>query len=149
MYRLNTKIPLTMLCFSGFELYSRWVPPEERQTCKSSFFNWALTQKKESNCWTCRDASVTRKATKMLLLLLLFYESRQRKKPNTVYDDTRRPQGSAFRKTGLGCCSDDFFFRKNRANFLIKNSNVEMIGPWVITAILDVSSAVRAHYQFQ
>ena len=25
-YRLNTKIRLTMLCFSGFELYSRWVP---------------------------------------------------------------------------------------------------------------------------
>ena len=37
---------------------------------------------KESNFWTCRDASVTRKATKilLLLLLLLFYESRQRKK---------------------------------------------------------------------
>ena len=26
MYRLNTKIPLTMLSLSGFELYSRWVP---------------------------------------------------------------------------------------------------------------------------
>ena len=26
MYRLNTKIRLTMLWFSGFELYSRWVP---------------------------------------------------------------------------------------------------------------------------
>ena len=26
MYRLNTKIRLTMLFFSGFELYSRWVP---------------------------------------------------------------------------------------------------------------------------
>ena len=25
-YRLNTKIHLTMLCLSGFELYSRWVP---------------------------------------------------------------------------------------------------------------------------
>ena len=23
---LNTKIRLTMLCLSGFELYSRWVP---------------------------------------------------------------------------------------------------------------------------
>ena len=23
----NTKIRLTMLCLSGFELYSRWVPP--------------------------------------------------------------------------------------------------------------------------
>ena len=26
MYRLNTKIRLTMLCLSGFELHSRWVP---------------------------------------------------------------------------------------------------------------------------
>ena len=26
MFRLNTKIRLTMLCLSGFELYSRWVP---------------------------------------------------------------------------------------------------------------------------
>ena len=26
MYRLNAKIRLTMLCLSGFELYSRWVP---------------------------------------------------------------------------------------------------------------------------
>ena len=25
IYRLNTKIRLTMLCSSGFELYSRWV----------------------------------------------------------------------------------------------------------------------------
>ena len=24
--RLNTKIHLTILCLSGFELYSRWVP---------------------------------------------------------------------------------------------------------------------------
>ena len=26
IYPLNTKIRLTMLCLSGFELYSRWVP---------------------------------------------------------------------------------------------------------------------------
>ena len=26
IYRLNTKIGLTMLCLSGFELYSSWVP---------------------------------------------------------------------------------------------------------------------------
>ena len=26
IYRLNTKIRPTMLCLSGFELYSRWVP---------------------------------------------------------------------------------------------------------------------------
>ena len=26
IYRLNTKIRLTMLCLSGFELYSHWVP---------------------------------------------------------------------------------------------------------------------------
>ena len=29
MYRLNTKIRLTMLCLIGFELYSRWVPLNE------------------------------------------------------------------------------------------------------------------------
>ena len=26
IYRLNTKIRLTMLCLSDFELYPRWVP---------------------------------------------------------------------------------------------------------------------------
>ena len=26
MHRLNTKTRLIMLCLSGFELYSRWVP---------------------------------------------------------------------------------------------------------------------------
>ena len=26
MHHLNTKIRLTILCLSGFELYSRWVP---------------------------------------------------------------------------------------------------------------------------
>ena len=26
VYHLNTKIRLTMLCLSGFDLYSRWVP---------------------------------------------------------------------------------------------------------------------------
>ena len=26
IYRLNTEIRLTILCLSGFELYSRWVP---------------------------------------------------------------------------------------------------------------------------
>ena len=31
IYRLNTKIRLIMLCLSGFELYSRWVPPFNRQ----------------------------------------------------------------------------------------------------------------------
>ena len=28
IYRLNTKIRSTMLCLGGFELYSRWVPPQ-------------------------------------------------------------------------------------------------------------------------
>ena len=27
IYHLNSKIRLTMLCLSGFELYSGWVPP--------------------------------------------------------------------------------------------------------------------------
>ena len=57
-------------------------------------FQLSADPEKESNFWTCRDVSVTRKATKILLLLLFFYESRQRKKPNTVYGDTRRPRGS-------------------------------------------------------
>ena len=30
IYSLNTKIRLTMLCLSGFELYSRWLPLERR-----------------------------------------------------------------------------------------------------------------------
>ena len=33
MYRLNTKIRLTMLCLSGFKLYSRWVPLTGRYIC--------------------------------------------------------------------------------------------------------------------
>ena len=32
IYRLNTKIRLTMLIFSGFELYSRWVPLKRDET---------------------------------------------------------------------------------------------------------------------
>ena len=50
---------------------------------------------------TCRDASVTRKAPKMLFLFIPRIMI-NKKKTNTVYDDTRRPQGSAFRKTW--CC---------------------------------------------
>ena len=50
---------------------------------------------------TCRDASVTRKAPKKLFLFIPRIMI-NKKKTNTVYDDTRRPQGSAFRKTG--CC---------------------------------------------
>ena len=68
-------------------------------------FQLSADPEKEFNFWTCHDASVTRKATK-ILLLLLFYESRQRKKPNTVYDDTRRPQGSAFRNKEQQCRND-------------------------------------------
>ena len=33
IYRLNTKIRLTMLCLSGFELYSRWVLPLKLPNC--------------------------------------------------------------------------------------------------------------------
>ena len=46
----------------------------------------------------CRDACVTQKARK--IFFLFFHESRQRKS-QTVYDDARRPRGSAFRKTGF------------------------------------------------
>ena len=35
MNRLNTKIRLTMLCLSGFELYSRWVPLSD------TYYAWA------------------------------------------------------------------------------------------------------------
>ena len=55
----------------------------------------------------CRDACVTQKARK--IFFLFFHESRQRKS-QTVYDDARRPRGSAFRKTG--CCSDVVFHEK-------------------------------------
>ena len=33
MYRLNTEIRLTMLCLSGSELYSRWVPLSSSTHC--------------------------------------------------------------------------------------------------------------------
>ena len=33
VYRLNTKISITMLCLSGFELYSRWVPLPRGNGC--------------------------------------------------------------------------------------------------------------------
>ena len=35
MYLLNAKIRLTMLCLSGFELYSRWVPLSD------TYYAWA------------------------------------------------------------------------------------------------------------
>ena len=36
-------------------------------------FQLSADPEKESNFWTCREASVARKATKILLLLLLFF----------------------------------------------------------------------------
>ena len=38
IYRLKTTIRLTMLCLSGFEIYSRWVP----------LWYWAGKRKKDS-----------------------------------------------------------------------------------------------------
>ena len=35
IYRLNSKIRLTMLCLSGFELYYRWVPLSFSGSCYS------------------------------------------------------------------------------------------------------------------
>ena len=40
-------------------------------------------------------------------------------------------------------------FSKKSGYFCKNNSNLEIIGPLVITAILDVTCAVRALYQFQ
>ena len=68
---------------------------------------------------TCRDASVTRKAPKKLFLFIPRIMI-NKKKTNTVYDDTRRPQGSAFRKTG--CCpggGDSLYDRGGDARSLL------------------------------
>ena len=45
MYRLNTKIRLTMLCLSGFELYSRWVPLLKKDLLLFCMF-YSLCQKR-------------------------------------------------------------------------------------------------------
>ena len=79
--------------------------------------------------FTCREASITRKIQK-----ILFAWSQQRKKPIT---------GSSFRKAGC-CVSDAIFSRKTRLQGKFDNSNPEMIGPWVISAILDVTSTFCA-----
>ena len=79
--------------------------------------------------FTCREASITRKIQK-----ILFAWSQQRKKPIT---------GSSFCKAGC-CVSDAIFSRKTRLQGKFDNSNPEMIGPWVISAILDVTSTVCA-----
>ena len=42
IYLLNTKIRLTMLCLSGFELYSRWVPVIEMTCHVNHFFSLAM-----------------------------------------------------------------------------------------------------------
>ena len=47
MYLLNTKICLTMLCFSGFELYSHWVPLIESVSCR--LLQWMARMKMNSN----------------------------------------------------------------------------------------------------
>ena len=41
-------------------------------------------------------------------IYIFFHQSRQRKKPNTVFDDARRKGDSSFRKEG--CCSFASFF---------------------------------------
>ena len=41
MYRLNTKIRLAMLCYSGFELHSRWVPLNQTE----KFFETGVIEK--------------------------------------------------------------------------------------------------------
>ena len=51
--------------------------------------------------------------------VLFFHESWQRKKPNTVYDDSWRPRGNAFRKTGT---YRDAIFYENKAHFVNKTA---------------------------
>ena len=48
---------------------------------------------------------------------LFFPANHDKEKSQTVYDETRRQRGRAFRKTG--CCSDAIF-SKNRANFAVR-----------------------------
>ena len=36
VYRLNTKIRVTILCLSGFELYSRWVPLKQTKRVETT-----------------------------------------------------------------------------------------------------------------
>ena len=43
IYRLNTKIRLTMLFLGGFELYSRWVPLK-RVSCEAEHFYERATE---------------------------------------------------------------------------------------------------------
>ena len=82
MYRLNTKIRLTMLCLSGFELYSRWVPLLKQQLqrlrkrhLKSEFasnLNRRLFQLiKFVKCWSCvlkHSIKVQEKRKKVVVL---------------------------------------------------------------------------------
>ena len=45
IYRLNNKILLTILCLSGFELYSRWVPLHLRRKAKGPLRNVSWKEK--------------------------------------------------------------------------------------------------------
>ena len=59
MYRLNTKIRLTMLCFSGFELYSRWVPLTAQRSHVRALPSLNLKKKRGcSQSSTCIDIFV-------------------------------------------------------------------------------------------
>ena len=61
MYRFNTKIRLTMLCLSDFELYSRWVPLK---------------------IYTCRTVSLVIKSGNFWLGMLSFKEISESLKPD-------------------------------------------------------------------
>ena len=60
------------------------------------------------------------------------------KKPNTVYDDTRRPRGSAFCKTGS--YSDAIFFTKTRRILLTKQ---QPGNDWSMSYFCDLGRHVR------
>ena len=71
IYRLNTKIRLTMLCLSCFELYSRWVPLgsllcSERFFCGYSGF---LSSPQKATFYLISGSS----ASKTLFIFLLIY----------------------------------------------------------------------------
>ena len=51
MYRLNSKIRLTTVCLSGFELYSRWVPLSSGHISESTGRDSFLGHKARATYW--------------------------------------------------------------------------------------------------
>ena len=70
IYRLNTKIRLRMLCLSGFELYSRWVPLNHACQCLS-FDSKTATESCNTMWWStvlnAADISNIKRMTQLFL----------------------------------------------------------------------------------